>query len=90
MPGYSIPSNYAFQAMPQVSMSHSQGQMTQAMSAPVTRVPSWDFTTYVDTSPASAHDGNMHGMFNRHTNGINQSFSMPPTTYSMAPPSSGI
>lgn len=89
MPGYAIPPNYAFHSGPQVSMALTQAQMTQAMSAPVTRVPSWDFNSYVDTSPASAHDG-MHDMFNRHNNGISTSNYMPPTTYSMAPPSSGI
>jgi hypothetical protein len=80
MPAYLMPPNYAFQAMQQVSVAHSQGQMTQAMSAPVTRVPSWDFSSFVDTSPTSVHGG-MHNMSYHH---------MPPTTYSMAPPSSGI
>jgi hypothetical protein len=80
MPAYPMPPNYVFQTMPQVSMAHSQGQMTQAMSAPISRVPSWDFSSFVDTSPASAHGG-MHNMSYHH---------MPPTTYSMAPPSSGI
>jgi hypothetical protein len=80
MPGYTIPTNYAFQAMPQVSMAHSQSQMTQAMSAPVSRVPSWDFSSFIDTSPSSANGG-MHNMSYHH---------IPPTTYSMAPPASGI
>ena len=80
MPGYPIPQNYAFQAMPQVSMAQSQGQMTQAMSAPVSRVPSWDFSSFVDTSPASAHGGMPNMSYHQ----------MPPTTYSMAPPCSGI
>jgi hypothetical protein len=80
MPSYSMPSNYAFQPMPQVTIPQSQCQMTQAMSAPISRVSSWDFSSFVDTSPASAHGG-MQSMSYQ---------TMPPTTYSMAPPSSGI
>jgi hypothetical protein len=80
MPGYTVATNYAFQAMPQVSMAHSQSQMTQAMSAPVSRVASWDFSSFIDTSPSSANGG-MHNMSYHH---------IPPATYSMAPPASGI
>ena len=80
MPAYSMPPNYAFQTMSQVSAAHSQGQMTQAMSAPVSRMPSWDFSSFVDTSPASAHGGMPNMSYHQ----------MPATTYSMAPPSSGI
>jgi hypothetical protein len=78
MPAYSISPNYPFQAMPQASMAHSQGQMTQAMSAPISRMPSWDFSSFIDTSPASAHGGMSNISYHP----------MPPTTYAMAPPSS--
>jgi hypothetical protein len=80
MPAYPIPPNYAFQAMPQVSIAQSQSQMTQTMSAPAGRMPSWDFSSFVDTSPASAHGGMSNIPY----------LQMPPASYSMAPPSSSI
>ena len=85
-PGYAMPPQYNYQPMPQVSMAHSQ-----AMSAPVSRMPSWDFTNYIDPSPTSVTTQSMQGMpiYTRSNPAVDTSHFVP-TTYSMAPPTSGI
>ena len=76
-PLYSIPSNYAFQPAPQASESHS-------MSAPVSRTPgSWDFTNFVNTSPATSAPGTLANFsYSQSATGVDSRNFMPPSSYS--------
>jgi hypothetical protein len=78
--GYNLPPNYSY---PSMSMAQSIST-PHAMSAPPSRLPSWDFASFVNPGPATAsadHHGSVHGgplSYSRATSDVGF---LPPTAF---------
>ena len=79
-PNYSMPLNYGYQQAPQMSQNY---QSQAIMSAPVARVPQWEYANFVNESPASMAPYSAPAT-HRSSRSIDTAEFVTPTNYSMS------